>query len=986
MPARFLRTLLVSALLCTLAGAQTTTQSTLRNPPPDADRTLLVTLGLGDRSQVDWSGSAAVESGAIIDLIGYEMGVGDLIEPPNAWTMQTRPAFPFSRRPHDEGILVDLPPNTYLTPRFHLYLKGSEATRVRVVTRQGEFAFALSEIPAAGEKSFLGGRAKVQDSAAPILLGRGDTGPASRRLTDNDFPSLTVARDGSIWAAWQGFDGESADRVYAERIGPGAGVGPATAPHAVSPADGDVYRTAVAEDAEGKIWVVWSEQRNENWDLYGRSFDGESWSREQRLTQASQPDAQHKLIADSKGRLTLIWQGYRNNRAAIHAMRYEAEGGWSEETVVSDSGANCWEPSIAVDSNDNLFAAYDCYGPNGYDVFLAEYRPDGGWRKPMTVAATGRFEAYATVAVDAGDRPWIAWHESGVNWGKDYGHPYDIRANGTGLYVSREIRMAVLDGGRLQAPAQRLADSLPDPGPGNNFYEYPQLAADASGRVWCFFRHRRPAQHNVYARTPLHHALWEIYASYYEGGQWSPMTLIPYSTGRTDMRIEVARDPRGGLAAVWPTDRRNFRDFVNMLPDVFTARLPKLPGQAPAPRLAAFQLPPLEPALQAPQLPRREVAANEPVHPNETQDVQRIREYAYEIGDRRYRIHRGDMHRHTEISWDGYNDGSLEDTYRYAVDAASLDFIAITEHNFGVDDEYDWWRSQKYTDIHRVGRTFVPLVGYERSIPYPNGHRNVVFPYRGAPVLDYQHYEWNSGQANFAYTREGPERFFAYLRKYKAVAMPHTTGTSMGTDWADYDPEVEPIVEIYQSDRTSYECTDCWRATPPDIPREQNGGYKPDGYVNVAWNKGFRLGVQASSDHLGVHTAYSMILAEENTRTALVDGIRQRHTYGATDNIIVDFRLLDGPREYLMGDDATISGAPQLRVHIEGTDLLGEVEIVKNNRRVYRQAPDAKVADFVYRDNEPPAPGETAFYYVRVRQKDRDQQIAWSSPIWATRK
>ena len=973
-------------LFCSAAAlaAQSTTQSTLENPPPKADRVLLVTLGLGDRAEVDWSGSIEATNGEIVDLIGYEMGAGDLIRPPRRWQMSTRPAFPFQRRNHDEDILVDLPPDTYLTPRFHVYLNGTSATRLRLRTAEGEFALALGDIPPAGEKLYLDGRARVQDSAHAVLVGRGDTGGPSERLTDNDFASVAAFSDGSSWVAWQGFDGKG-DRVFAERLGAGALAPSTTRPHAISPKGGDVYRTAVAEDSEGKAWVVWSERVDDNWDLYARSFDGESWSRAERLTRAAQPDTQHKLLRDSQGRLHLVWQGYRSNTAGVFHRSFTVEEGWSSQTRVSaPEAANCWEPSLAVDSKDNLYVGFDCYGSNGYDVFVRGM-VNGRWGAITPVAATARFEAYITLAADAEDRIWMAWHESGVNWGKDWGYPFDIQANGTGLYASREIRMAVLEGGRLRAPAQRLVDALPDPGPGNNYYEYPQLASDGAGRVWCLFRHRRAAQHNVYARTPSHHALWEIYSSYYDGSSWSPMMLLPYSTGRTDMRVEVAREADGGLVAAWPTDRRNFRDFVNMLPDVFAARLPAVTGKLGSAQLAELRLPPVQPASQPPNRPRREMAADEPVHPNEQQDVRAIRNYAYEMNGKRYRIYRGDMHRHTEISWDGYNDGSLEDTYRYALDAASLDFIAITEHNFGVADEYDWWRSNKYTDIHRVGNAFVPLVGYERSIKYPNGHRNVVFPYRGAPILDYQHYEWNSGEPNFAYTRQGPERFFAYLRKYKAIAMPHTSGTTMGTDWADYDPEVEPIVEIYQSDRTSYECTDCWRAADAEVVKEQFGGYKPEGYVNVAWDKGYRLGVQASSDHLGVHTAYSMLLAEENSREALVDSIRQRHTYGATDNIIVDFRLVDGDREYLMGDDAVITGAPELHVHVEGTDLLGDVEIVKNNQRVYAQQPDEKTVTFTYRDNQAPRFGDADFYYVRIRQKDRDQQIAWSSPIWVSR-
>ena len=63
--------------------------------------------------------------------------------------------------------------------------------------------------------------------------------------------------------------------------------------------------------------------------------------------------------------------------------------------------------------------------------------------------------------------------------------------------------------------------------------------------------------------------------------------------------------------------------------------------------------------------------------------------------------------------------------------------------------------------------------------------------------------------------------------------------------------------------------------------------------VSEAWTKGYRLGVQGSSDHLLVHTAYAMLLVEKNSRQGLIDAIGPRHSYGATDSIIVDFRLVE---------------------------------------------------------------------------------------------
>lgn len=931
--------------------SQSSTQTTLIDPPVQADAVFLMKFGLTDQKETPWDGSVEVAGGELAKLAGYEMRVGDVVHPPARWEAKSRPAFLFQRRPHDEDYLKETAGPVILQPSLYAYVRGPRSAAVKVQTAHGEFSFDGARVAFGNRAMFLNGRVSVEQVPLAALAGRGHRADR-QRLSDNDFPSIAVSRDNSTWVAYQGYRPDN-DWVYAERSRDGQ-----RTLFEVSDKPGDVHRTAIGEDSEGKMWVVWSARIEDNWDLYARAFDGQTWGTIQRLTHESQPDTQHQLVRDPSGALHVVWQGWRDNRSAILHMRYDAREGWSKPARMSPAGAgNCWEPSIAVDSRGMIHVAWDQYGENGYDIWLRTMA-SGVWHNAVPIAVTPLFEAYSSIAVDKQDRVWIAWHESGINWGKDWGYPYDIKSKATGLYNSRNIRMAVWDGAKLQAPARQLEASLPPPG--NNFYEYPKLAADGAGRIHAFFRKRTPQQWNVYPRTPSHQALWEIHTANWNGAKWSEATLVPYSTGRHDMRLAATVDREGVLTAAWPTDRRGFRDMVNTLPDVFTGKF-AAEGVPAAQNLVAFQPP---------------VAERATVHAREADDVRRIRAYEYKMNGAAYKIYRGDMHRHTDISWDGYSDGSTEDTYRYAIDAASMDFLAVTEHNFGVEDEYDWWRSQKFCDLFRVGSSFVPLFAYERSATYPNGHRNIIFTYRGAPVLDVQHYEWISNANN---QRQGAERLFGYLRKYNGIAMPHTSATDMGTDWRDYDPEVEPVVEIYQSDRNSYECPDCWRAAPPNVKKMQYGGYKPDGFVSEAWKKGYRLGVQASSDHLGVHTAYSMIIAARNDRDSLVDAIRKRHTYGATDNIVVDFRLVDGSREYLMGDDAVVSGPPKFTMRIEGTGPLKDVEIVKDNKAVYKQQPSGPAATLEFRDAA--APGkEASFYYVRVRQQDG--QIAWGSPIW----
>ena len=68
-----------------------------------------------------------------------------------------------------------------------------------------------------------------------------------------------------------------------------------------------------------------------------------------------------------------------------------------------------------------------------------------------------------------------------------------------------------------------------------------------------------------------------------------------------------------------------------------------------------------------------------------------MRDYRIEAGGKTYQLLRGEFHRHTEISADGGNDGALEDMWRYALDAARLDWIGNGDHDNGGGKEYTWW-------------------------------------------------------------------------------------------------------------------------------------------------------------------------------------------------------------------------------------------------------------------------------------------------------
>ncbi len=221
------------------------------------------------------------------------------------------------------------------------------------------------------------------------------------------------------------------------------------------------------------------------------------------------------------------------------------------------------------------------------------------------------------------------------------------------------------------------------------------------------------------------------------------------------------------------------------------------------------------------------------------------------------------------------------------------------------------------------------------------------------------------------------ELLHEYVRQSGGLAIPHTpASTAMGTDWHAFDPEVDAVVEIYQGDRISseHEGAPRWKGKNGGQP----GGWQKAGEVWNAWKKGYKIGVIASSDHMSTHIAYAMVYSPSTSRQDVWDSIKQRHTYGATDNIALEFKIGD----CLMGDECRAAANSPFEVRVRGTGDIAAIHLIRDGEFIYKHEPTGPDAQFTFVDNQA-GPGEH-WYYVRVEQAD--EELAWSSPIWVTYK
>ena len=484
----------------------------------------------------------------------------------------------------------------------------------------------------------------------------------------------------------------------------------------------------------------------------------------------------------------------------------------------------------------------------------------------------------------------------------------------------------------------------------------PRLHVDASGRIWVAVRSQHPVWWNPIG------TVWTEHLASYDGTKWTGPVFLAHSDNLLDNRPAIVSTRGGEVMIIGSTDgRREFHRLGGRAAvqgavagadpynnDLWMNTIALGPASGPV------QVTAVTPRKAAPDA---EAAA-------ESKTIAMLRGARVE----KLRLLRGEFHRHSEVSMDGGNDGTLIDQWRYMLDPAGMDWVGCCDHDNGGGREYSWWITQKLTDIFYSPEKFVPMFSYERSVAYPEGHRNVVFATRGIRTLP------RLPKMDNESTGHAPDTamLYRYLRAFDGVVASHTSGTNMGTDWRDNDPLTEPVVEIYQGDRQNYEM--------PGAPRSNSagdsiGGWRPKGFVSLALGMGYKLGFQASSDHISTHLSYCNIYAAAGTREALLDGLKKRHVYGSTDNILADVRS----GEHLMGDAFSTSSPPELRVKLVGTAPFAKVHIVKDGKYVYSVSPGTPDVSFAWRDNAAAA-GKTSYYYVRGEQANGE--VVWVSPMW----
>ena len=971
-------------------------------------QSFLIALGVGDPAGTIWDGSITAAGGTIIGLSGWRFYDPDAISGTSSWKakLRTTPSYSPPGPVQETGVIVTIAAPT-------------NSVTFNVTTAQGSFSFVSTDVPFGVTKYLLPSsttyKAHVMQTASPLQL--------TTSIEEEDFPSMAQSGD-DVYLAYTEFT--HGDRSQAVGLGTSTAITnfapysrPVggeqvllmhysksqriwTGPYGVTGTSEDLMRTAVAVDGQGRAWIFYSTQRNGNFDIYARSAraDG-TMSPEIQLTTNAGTDLFPVAATDASGLVWVAWQGFRNNNLEILTSVQNGSSFWPE-TIVSTSAASDWEPSIAASADGQVVIGWDTYDKGDYDVYVrrAHFSGQIGFDAPIPIAATLNFEVRSTLAFDPQNRLWIAYEVSGPQWGKDYGL-YDT--TGIALYHNHTIQVRCLVGNNLYTTTNDVATVLPG-GPNVEVFEpslpgpygpqpdpnlalnrqpnadvgfsakqdgpknsHPRLAVDSDGTVYLSFR--EPAGDGWSQSQGTGSSIGSVWISamvYFDGAQWHGPGLLANTDSVGDNRPVFLPQGPGHLLIGTSMDHR-LTPLPNGNPqtdsaneDIYILDLSVNRTQQSAQLTAVAPVTPAAPPASVAAEAGAEAVA---------------KSYRPTVNGQPYQLVRGDFHRHTEISPDGARDGPLIDSYRYFIDAASLDWVGCCDHDDGAAREYTWWLVQKFSDAYLLGSKFTPMYYYERSVNYPEGHRNIVFQKRGIRPLPRLPL---SSPTQFAPAPD-TNMLYAYLHYYNGLSAPHTGATDQGTDYRNSDPVVEPFVEVYQGARQDYEMPGAPRA---NTATDSISGFESAGYISNALGMGIQYAFEASSDHVSTHISFTNLWVKAPTRAGVMEAMQSRRMYGATDNIVADFRS----GTHFMGESFTTSSQPTFSVRLFGTAPFQNVVVVKNNNVVFSTAGD-RVVSFTWTDLTAQK-GQTSYYYVRALQQPLTGQVTgqvvWVSPLWVT--
>jgi len=201
--------------------------------------------------------------------------------------------------------------------------------------------------------------------------------PGWSGLASSNGTAVAVATDGRVHVVWHD-EREGSTEVYYRSRDPLLGWTEPETP--ISHGAVDARNASVLVAPDGGLVVIWEDRRTGPWVVYRnvRTPDG-AWLPADEIVSESSADARKpSAVFDEAGRLHVVWQDARENGYHVYTRRYDASGATEPEPITAPS-RSAWNPYVGRGLAGDLHMTWHETRSEGWKILHKEYRASAGW-------------------------------------------------------------------------------------------------------------------------------------------------------------------------------------------------------------------------------------------------------------------------------------------------------------------------------------------------------------------------------------------------------------------------------------------------------------------------------------------------------------------------------------------------------------------------------------------------------------------------------
>ncbi len=370
----------------------------------------------------------------------------------------------------------------------------------------------------------------------------GTTIPGDARMTNNAAasfsPSIAVDRFGNYHIVWvDARDGNN--EIYYKKVDANWNILVGDTRLTSNTADSIWPEITILWD---NIYVVWSDNRDGNYEIYWKLFSG-SWGSDTRLTTTAADSKEPDIAVLDGSNIFWVWREVdRSGTSEVEKVEFKA--GVTTTDLYTWTGAK-----IAQTHSDRIISPHIALGASGYRHVVFSRGPgypvEGGTSYMYYIRyASGSWGSVVQLGTnfDVARHPMIDADSSGhvyVVWEK-WGNGFDVSFRKSD------------DSGSNWAAEQTF-------GGGSSSYQvYPDVAAGPSGKVYMTWMDNSAGQYEIYVQKST---------NYGNAGSWGSAVRMTNSAGDSTWSRMVVDQSSGRVGLVW-TDARDGNTEV-----YFTAKM-----------------------------------------------------------------------------------------------------------------------------------------------------------------------------------------------------------------------------------------------------------------------------------------------------------------------------------------------------------------------------------------------------------------------------